>query len=209
VSGIPCVLYHVVAWEYVSAGSTIDIDFDLMTEEQRVEMLQAESERGQPIDSTRVAERTNQILTVDNGSILNRKRWVKRFEEIRSADFYLSDPQYPAPAGSPHGPQVFVPSRGEGGSDGNIRALDFHDLRRSRGRRGMLSVTFGGREFVIPDNITALAQRNGFQHSRKARRVMRYEERAFCVGDPIVLMGMVSAGMDTFARPMPCLTTVS
>ena len=65
--------------------------------------------------------------------------WVKRFEEVKTADFYLSDPNYTS-ATHPNGPQLFVPARGPNGdgkgSDGSMIALDFLPMRADRTRRG-------------------------------------------------------------------------
>ena len=89
--------------------------------------------------------------------------WVKRYSEVKSADFYLSDPNFPATT-HPNGPQLFVPARGppagagvgsgvgkEGvGADGVIEALDFHALRSDRPRKGNLNIYFSGTVRVLP-----------------------------------------------------------
>jgi hypothetical protein len=82
---------------------------------------------------------------------------------VKSADFYLSDPNFPATT-HPNGPQLFVPARGppagagvgsgvgkEGvGADGVIEALDFHALRSDRPRKGNLNIYFSGTVRVLP-----------------------------------------------------------
>jgi hypothetical protein len=88
-------------------------------------------------------------------------------------------------------------------------AMDFHPLRKNSTRRGMLTIYFSGTELVIPHNITELGARHGFVHARSRRRVMRYEERCYCVGDPVALMGVVGKGADPFAKPCPVMTPVS
>lgn len=198
VSGAPCVIYDVIAWEYVDAGSPGAVDCD----EEGVE-------KGEGFDNEGLEEKTKPTLA-DGGIVgFRNKIWVKRFEETRTADFYLSDPNYSA-ATHPDGPKVFVPARGpQGGSDGHLLAMDFHPLRKDSTRRGMLTIYFSGTELVIPHNITELGARHGFVHARSRRRVMRYEERAYCVGDPVALMGVVGKGADPFAKPMPVMTPVS
>ena len=193
VSGIPCVIYDVVAWEYVDAGSPGAVDCD----EEGVE-------KGYGFDNKGLEEKaTEGVLGFHN------KVWVKRFEETKTADFYLSDPSHSS-ATHPDGPKMFVPARGpQGGSDGNMLAMDFHPLRKESTRRGMLTIYFSGTELVIPHNITELGARHGFVHARSRRRVMRYEERAYCVGDPVALMGVVGKGADPYAKPVPVMTPVS
>ena len=197
VSGAPCVIYDVIAWEYVDAGSSMAVDCD---EEGVVQ--------GDGFDNEGLFEKTK----LTEGGVVpgfRNRVWVKRFEETRTADFYLSDPNHSA-ATHPDGPKIFVPSRGpQGGSDGHMLAMDFHPLRKNSTRRGMLTIYFSGTELVIPHNITELGARHGFVHARSRRRVMRYEERCYCVGDPVALMGVVGKGADPFAKPCPVMTPVS
>ena len=203
VSGAPCVIYDVIAWEYVDAGSAGAVDCD----EEGVE-------KGEGFDNEGLEDKANKQALAEGGAGtgivgFRNKIWVKRFEETRTADFYLSDPNYSS-ATHPDGPKMFVPARGpQGGSDGHLLAMDFHPLRKNSTRRGMLTIYFSGTELVIPHNITELGARHGFVHARSRRRVMRYEERAYCVGDPVALMGVVGKGADPFAKPMPVMTPVS
>lgn len=142
------------------------------------------------------------VLGEDDG--LATEKWVSRFQETSTVDFFLVDPQVP-------GVSVFVPGIALG-----IRKPGDLECKSIITTCDNLTSLIASTE-EIPIGIRSIASKNRFNlygHSsmfslkKKVRKVMRYQIFSFLVDEQVAMLGIVSDGIGPAGEKMMTLSPV-